>query len=237
MAAAQVAIYPIQSEGLVQNFGFDADALEIGQTRGITNAGGVTAARNRDANFITMDILARDSGGKAFYNTNGISDAFTRAITNGSHYYSITYTPTNKKTDGGYRRIEVKLSGGKYKLAYRRGYYAADARSKAAKDQPVSDPLSLMTRGLPNLAQIIYKIRVVPSSPQPAANAPRAGSNVEMKGPSTRYAVDFAIAPQDLQLDASPDGLYRSDVEAMLVAYDRDGKPLNIFVKKPGDNS
>jgi VWFA-related protein len=233
MAAAQVAIYPIQSEGLVQNFGFDADASEIGHTRGITNTGGVAANHNRDANFITMDILAKDSGGKAFYNTNGISDAFTRAMDHGSHYYTITYTPSNRKMDGSYRHIEVKVSGEKHKLAYRRGYYAANANSKAPKDQVVTDPLlPLMTRGLPNLAQIIYKIRVVPTSPQPAANAPRAGNNTEMKGPFTRYAVDFAIAPQDLRLEASSDGQYRGEVEVMLTAYAGDGLPLNLSVKK-----
>jgi len=48
----------------------------------------------------------------------------TEAINSGSHYYTLTYTPTNTKKNGKYRRIELKASDGNYKLAYRRGYYA-----------------------------------------------------------------------------------------------------------------
>jgi VWFA-related protein len=233
MAAAQVAIYPIQSEGLTQTFGFNADASEIGHRRGITNTGGVGAARFRDANLITMDILAKESGGKAFYNTNGFGDAFTRAIHHGSHYYTITYAPTNKKVDGSYRSIDVKVQGGKYKLAYRRGYFAADSRSAAQRGEPVSDPLlPLMAHGLPSTTQIIFKVRVALASPQPADDAPRIGINADVKGPITRYAVDFAVAPDDLKLDAGPDGQYTGKVEIMLAAYARDEFPVNMLVQK-----
>ena len=48
----------------------------------------------------------------------------TRDIQNGAHYYTLSYTPSNEKMDGSFRRIEVKLPESKYKLAYRRGYYA-----------------------------------------------------------------------------------------------------------------
>ena len=234
LAAAQVAIYPVQAEGLVQSFGYDADASEIGQTRGSLHTQDQSRSRNRDANYLTMDTLAQDTGGKAFYNTNGIDDAFARAMNHGSRYYTLTYSPDNKKMDGRYRRIEVKLSPAKYKLAYRRGYYAGDAKARVAKEQQVNDPLlPLMSRGLPNLSQIIYKIRVLPSNPQPAPEAGRAGSNSEMKGPFTRYDVDFAIAVQDLKLDATPDGVHNGDVEVVLIAYARDGVALNLVVKKP----
>ena len=33
----------------------------------------------------TMDELAKDTGGKAFYNGNGLSEAVARAINNGPH--------------------------------------------------------------------------------------------------------------------------------------------------------
>jgi hypothetical protein len=137
--------------------------------------------------------------------------------------------------DGKYRHIEVKLSDGRYKLAYRRGYYAEDAKnSKAKKDQPTSDPLlPLMKRGLPDFAQIVYKIRVVPSSPPPAPEAARAGDNAELKGLFTRYGVDFAVSVDDLKLETTPDGLHTGNIEVMLVAYDRDGNALNLVVRKP----
>jgi hypothetical protein len=182
--------------------------------------------------------LARDTGGQAFYNTNGLNDALTRVLNNGTRYYTLAYTPTDKNMDGKFRRIRVDLPSGKYKLAYRRGYYAEEpgdaqvAGEKAdAKPKQALDPLlPLMGRNLPDLSRIVYEIRVLPSNPQPAADAPRIGSNTELKGPVTRYKVDFAVSVQDLQLDPTPDGGRHGNIEVMLVAYDREGKPLNFVV-------
>jgi len=90
------------------------------------------------------------------------------------------------------------------------------------------DPLqSLMAPGMPDYTQILYKMRVVPSNPQPTANAERAGDNSKLKGPVTRYSVDFAISVDDLKLTATPDGVHHGNIEFSLVAYDQDGNPLN----------
>lgn len=96
LAAAQVAIYPIQAEGLVQDFGYEADASEIGTTR-LSQVNQDKSSRNRMAKDFSMDMIAEGTGGKAFYNTNGISDAFTRVLNHGSHYYTLTYTPNNNE--------------------------------------------------------------------------------------------------------------------------------------------
>ncbi len=80
----------------------------------------------------------------------------------------------------------------------------------------------------------MYKVRVLPSDPQPPSDAPRIGGNTQLKGPFTRYGVDFAISTQDLKIDANPDGTHHGNIEVALVAYDRQGKPLN-FVVTQGD--
>jgi VWFA-related protein len=76
---------------------------------------------------MAMEQLAADTGGKAFFNTNDLNAAMMHAIENGSHYYTLVYTPTNKKMAGAYRKIEVKTTVGKYNLSYRRGYNADDS--------------------------------------------------------------------------------------------------------------
>jgi hypothetical protein len=181
-----------------------------------------------------MQELAKDTGGQAFYNTNGLNDALARVIDNGTRYYSLSYSPSNAATDGKYRRIQLKLVNSKYNLAYRRGYYADDLGSALAVDQkPDSDPLLiLMGRNLPDYAQILYKVRVAPTDPQPAANAARIGSNTELTGPIVRYGVDFAVAVQDLKFEAAADGTHHGNLEVVLVAYNRDGKPQNFVVAK-----
>ena len=239
LTASQVALYPIAAEGLASDEAFQANATEIGEKRPslamrdqVRNL--QTGGATRDSNHIAMDELAKDTGGQAFYNTNGLNDVLARVVNNGTRYYSLAYSPQNPTMDGKYRRIQVKLLKGKDTLAYRRGYYADDLGTVlAAGQKPDTDPLlMLMGRNLPDYSQILYKIKVLPADPQPAPDAARIGSNTDMKGPFTRYGVDFAIAPQDLKLDPTSDGGRRGGIEIVLLAYDREGKPLNFVVTK-----
>lgn len=239
LAAAQVALYPIAAEGLVTDNTFQADAREIGTKRISAAAQDVMqqsriAAMDLGSRHDSMEQLAKDTGGRAFYNTNGLSDALGRVVNDGSRYYSLAYSPSNAKMDGTYRRIQVKLATAKGALAYRRGYYADDVSAALAPSQKqASDPLlPLMGRNLPDYDQILYKILAQPLNPQPAPDAPRAGTNSEMKGPFTRYAVDFAVTPGDLRLEQSSDAVRHGEIEVMLVAYDSEGKPLNLVVTR-----
>ena len=240
LAENQVALYPIGAQGLAINQVYEANAAETSRTRpSLMTQDQVSQMRSElgenASSQAAMEILAKDSGGKATYDTNGLGDALIQDIKNGSNYYSISYSPANQTMDGHYRKIEVKVVESKYKLAYRRGYYADDPNAKqvAAQNQP--DPLlPLMGVNLPNFSQIVYKVRVLPSNPQPQPDAPNLGSNADLKGPRTRYTADFAIAIQDLKLDLTPDGMRHGNVELMMVAYDHQGKPLNMVIKQAG---
>jgi VWFA-related protein len=239
LAASQVAIYPIAAEGLITDSASQVNNREIGERRGSLAMEDTIQQMNndsvdRDSSHASMEEIAKDTGGKAFYNTNGLSDALTRVVNNGSRFYSLTYSPTNPRMDGKFRRIQVKLLNGKYTLAYRRGYYADDlSTSLAAAEEPNSDPLlPLMGRNLPDYSQILYKILIQPSNPQPAADAPRAGTHTDLKAPFVRYGLDFAAAAEDLKLNRTPDGVLHGAIEVMLVVYDPEGKPVNMAVAR-----
>ena len=90
--------------------------------------------------------------------------------------------------------------------------------------------MQLMGRNLPDYTQIIYKVLVQPTNPQPAAGAARAGNNADLKGPITRLGVDFAVSVDDLHTDTGPDGSRRGNIEVMLVVYDLQGEPQNFVV-------
>ncbi len=239
LAASQIAIYPIAAEGLNSEAVFQPNNREIGERRGSLAMQDTIQQMNsdsvdRDSSHAAMEEMAKDTGGKAFYNTNGLSDVLTRVVNNGSRYYSLTYSTSNPAMDGKFRRIKVKLLKGKYTVAYRRGYFADDLGAALAAGQELdSDPLRpLIGRNLPDYSQILYKILVQPSNPQPPADAPRAGGNTELKGPFSRYGVDFAVAPEDLKLNRTPDGVLHGAIEVMLVVYDPEGKPLNTAVAR-----
>ena len=123
-----------------------------------------------------MEEIARDTGGAAYINTNGLTDAVARVIDQGSYFYTITYTPTNTANDGKFRKIQIKLAQGEAgdKLAYRRGYYAADTKeAKADAAKPAGDPLHpFMGPGMPNSTQIPMALRVQLIATQPGAAEP-----------------------------------------------------------------
>ena len=237
LASAQISVYPVAAEGLASDGVYEANGKEIGGKRPSMIVGDQlkrmrSNETSRDLNHSAMEDLAKDTGGRAYYNTNGLSDVLAHVVDNGARYYSLSYSPSNTTMDGKFRRIQVKLLHGKGTLAYRRGYFADDLESVfAAGQKSGSDSLlRLMGRNLPDYSQILYKVLVKPTEPQPAPDAPHVGSNTEMKGPFTRYGVDFAISVNDLRLDAGSDGARHGNIEIALLAYSREGKPLNFVV-------
>ena len=176
------------------------------------------------ANTAAMEQLAHDTGGKAFYTSNNLSQSMNNAIQNGSHYYTLVYTPPSVQPDGRYHKIEVKLTAGKATLSYRRGYYADTVMDA----KPASDPLPpLLARELPASTQVLFQARLAPIAAQPAPDAPRAGGNAKLTGPHTRYKVDLVINPSTIALDLAPDLTHNGKIEVAVVAYDQAGKPVN----------
>jgi VWFA-related protein len=249
---SKVAVYPVGAEGVITEHPMEATNAGPTNTEGATadnRMGASTSQRQGDpmvpysaehaargSKIAAMEQLAADTGGEAILNANDLNKAIARVVQNGSRYYTLVYTPTNKEMDGKYRRIEVKLNSGKYKLSYRRGYYAdqaarvAPANSDAISDEPngQADPLRpLLARGMPSASQLLYGVRVLPSSPQPSPTAPRAGGNDKLTAPLTRYNVDFLIRWTDVDLQLTPQGTHRGQIQVDIVAYGRDGKPAN----------
>jgi VWFA-related protein len=239
LASAQVAVYPVGAQGLDTNSLYEASQVSAratvtsAQDQGPNIKGQNQSLQsdtiNRYLNHKEMDDLATDTGGRAFYNTNGLKEVLGEVINQGSYYYSISYTPTDTKTNGRYRRIEVKLRKGHRTLAYRRGYFEDDARQpKAGEHESVADALQpLMMRGMPESTQILYHVRVLPSRVAAVADTPVAGDNKDLHGPLTRYGADFEVPIDDLNFEITPDGVRHGNVELSLVAYDHEGKPLN----------
>ncbi|MDQ1524184.1 MAG: Ca-activated chloride channel [Pyrinomonadaceae bacterium] len=95
---------------------------------------GVEAGTVKDEDDKKLDRLADATGGKAFFigDRLELERAFTRVARELRGQYIVTYRPTNKKYDGSYRRIEVKLAAERdgLKVRTRRGYNAWADRNK-----------------------------------------------------------------------------------------------------------
>jgi len=259
LALSRVAIYPVSAQGVaVQTAGDASDHFGIEQhaqaapgvappSAPIQSTGGddysygalSNESRHEDsahaANFAAMNALASGTGGVMLPTSNDLSRMLARAVRDGSQYYTLSYTPTNTKTDGSFRRIEVKLRSGNYQLAYRRGYYATDAVLGTAASPAVNtakaaaavsgDPLSpLMRSGMDAATEVQYEVRVEPVTPQPPVNAAPVGGNAKVTGPVTRYRADFVIHRRTAP---SPDATRKDRLQVEVIAYDRSGKVLN----------
>jgi VWFA-related protein len=261
LADARVSVYPIDAIALKTESLYDADAPPASAMLGasgpsITAPNAATPAslsqfqelnaaqtssiqtdyQQRALAHIQMDELARVTGGRAIYEKNSIKEALARDIENGSRYYTLAYTPTNRKEVGKERTIEIRPVNGEYKLSYRRNYFEDDpkARSEPLKAQS-GDPLRpLMDRGMPDFTELRYRMRVAPANPQPGPDAPHAGDNAELFGPYTRYTVNFNLATEGLTLVSGSDGVRRGSIEVALVAYSQEGKPLDWEVRSIG---
>jgi len=226
LGAARAAIYPVDARGSSTANLYTAennpknpeDMQEVGAGPGREDG-------ERNSDQIDEQILAEQSGGRAFVNTNDLSGVIDKVTSNSSHFYTLSYVPTNAKMDGGWRKIDVKVEGGKYSLSYRRGYFAVDtdlpsgvrnkkARKLAAQNSEIIDPLlPFMDLGMPQSQQILYKIRIVPVA---------AGKNEPAgKKDKNRYKIDFAIDLNDLNLDLGADGLHKGTLNISLIVYDR----------------
>lgn len=252
LAAARIAIYPLGlgAVGLAPNAMYDsstpapADGVAAGgaeQTVIQTQSQSLDQeSTDHVQNDASLEEMATNTGGQAFINTNGFNDVLDHVIKDGTYYYTLTYSPTNQKMDGDLRHIQIKLTGGEYQLAYRRGYYATnDFMSPTPKRTPKGDPLRpLMEHGTPDSTAILYTMKVVPAAnqpgilePGPAPGSKRAGDNDKLRGVVTRYSVTFTVLPDHLALNTGADGERQGNVEMTLLAYDRDGTPVNWMVR------
>ena len=72
----------------------------------------------------TLTSLAGDTGGRAFTDSNDFGDAFARVQRDMSAYYLLGYSSTDPTKDGRFRRIQVRVKRGDFRVESRAGYYA-----------------------------------------------------------------------------------------------------------------
>lgn len=218
LTADQVAVYPVSTRGLLVDSQYDTGTFNPDSMQ--------EQNQERSTQEIAMQTLADQTGGKAFFNTNGFSDALNKVIRDGSKYYTIAYKPMNESMHGEYRTIKVEVNNCRCRLAYRRGYYAREPVSIEG-DNSLDPLVPLMEFGMPDFDQITYKISVGPQRDTSKGPAERV-NGTENKAPLRRYAVDFSIATNDLRFQATADGVRHAKIRMMLIVYSRRGQPLQV---------
>ncbi len=187
-----------------------------------------------------MDRIAADTGGKAFYNTNRLEQAMAIATEQETNYYALSYTPSNRKYDGKFRKIKVTLTGNEKKLhlIHRSGYFALDPATANQNERDAANGFGLaaMQHGSPQANQIFIAARIAPLGKgrkvDPKTPGLRATSQKAKHGKGARpdepvevqrYLVDYAITPSHLRFEITPEGAHHAVINFMSASFDEDG--------------
>jgi VWFA-related protein len=211
LVLSQIAVYPVDARGLMLA---------------------------QPANAITMDEIADASGGRAFYNTNGLKEAISAAVKQGTHYYTLSYSPSDKNFSGRMRKIRVALAPKGFHLAYRHSYFDGGLIQKGKGNAgPRMDRLeAVMERGAPAVHEILYKVQVTPVG---TPSHPSEFMLTEMKKlgalayerdsngmKSQHYMLRFAILGKQLTILAAGHSTFALKAELAAQTYDQDNRLL-----------
>lgn len=186
LSAAQIAIYPVDARGL---------SIDL----------------NQDAQDV-MREMARDTGGRAYVNQNEIGFGVERALEDASSTYTLGYYPENKKWDGKYRSIKVKLDRPGTDLQYRRGYFAVDPAQ--VKGYAANNEVAAALTGPVPATEIAFSARVVPAA--------------DAKG---KVGVDFLVDASTISTEDAGEGK-KVNVVFYLTSFSGNGKMVSSHSEK-----
>lgn len=211
LEAARVSLYPIDARGMA-NLGPDPDQN-----------------RARFEQHSVSSDMAQATGGKAYYNDNGLRQIAAQVITNDASYYTLTYSPDNLRLDNKWHKIRVKVEGHSYDLSYRQGYFDDEVNGRAKPSKRESRTLlhaDGKTQSVPDNQNepIIFQARILPSKdmptamvgqkPNPPERAPRHGE--------TTYTVHYTI-PLSVFVRGTDGRKSTLQVGAAVMAFDQYG--------------
>jgi VWFA-related protein len=214
---ANLAVYPVDARGLIAgDLGNQAaSANPFGGSR--TAAASSRGSRNSDPfpmpdqeNFTTMNSLANQTGGKAFYNTNDLLHSIREAVDDSRVTYEIGYYPAGINWNGGFHTIKVEVKKPDAKVRSREGYFALPEPKLTPQDRK---SLIAATSTSPLEATQIGVVAQV--------------TGFSMTGErSVKLAV--AIDPHEFRFEQK-DGRWTDNVDAVYVELDDKGQIAHVL--------
>jgi VWFA-related protein len=164
LASSSIAIYPVDLHGLLGGMNTTysgAHDVDI-HGAGLANQA-IAQGASLEASQGTMEEVAAETGGKPYINQNEIKNGVALAAADDTASYEVGYYPENKKWDGKYRNIKIKLAHGDTQIRYRKGYFAVDntPAKNANYDQDVAAALQFNAPA----TQISFMAQAKPTDP------------------------------------------------------------------------
>ena len=213
LASANIAIYPVDLHGLVggaENLS-TASFAHNGDEHGAGMANAALAQSSVLTNSQgTMREIAAETGGKAYINQNEVKLGVSMAVADEKASYSLGYYPDNKKWDGKYRSIKIKLVQGDAEIRHRKGYFAIEPGP--SKDHNFEQDVAAALMVNAPATQISFRAQAKPTDPG-------------------KIRVIFLVDAQTLTAEDSG-GSKKMNVAFYAGLYDAKGKSLGIHSMK-----
>jgi VWFA-related protein len=145
---AGVTFWPIDARGLVAGAPLgDATQGSPGNAAMYSGAAAQAVTDKFQQSQDTLYSLAADTGGKALFDNNDLTQGILQAQKAVEDYYIVGYYTTNTAQNGHFRRVKITVDSPlAAKLDYRQGYYANKTFNKfteADKERQLEDALML----------------------------------------------------------------------------------------------
>jgi hypothetical protein len=117
VAAAKLSVYPVDARGLTLASRFSASDATV-------NARSIGTPPETVSNHETMELIAAQTGGRAFLNTNDVSGAIRQAINDAAVGYTLGFYVAEDEKDGKFHPIKIKVARPGTTLRHQSGYLA-----------------------------------------------------------------------------------------------------------------
>lgn len=226
LANSHIAVYPVEARAVGSSDAYsnlsnsDSQGNYLGRSATGRGTGRISQGDelSRSVNdsldaHSTMNTLAEETGGRAFYNTNDFSGVMRESMRDGSVYYTIGYYPENKTWDGKFRRIAVKVDRPGAKLRFRQGYYASDPQgySHLNDKQRTADFGRALGLDVPVSTALQFQAVTIPPSAKDA-----------------KVHINFGVDAHGLAFDLADDGLHHASVDCAVQVYSKKREPIHI---------
>ncbi len=223
-AKSGVVIYSMDTRGLVAPYADATREVPFDPSGQLEMATHSELSASQDG----MHALAVDTGGKALFNTNDLTQGLAPAMKETSQYYLLAWKPDAEK-QGRFRNLEVKLVGRPdLTVRVRKGFYDVDPVPPAAaankKPEPPQEPVktaaaklraSILSaypeRGLPILLSVDYY-------------------DVADKGPTISTAIQ--MPGEFLLFGQQPDGKIQAVIDVSGAYFDEKGVTKGSFMER-----
>lgn len=143
---ADVSIYSIDARGMFATPpGGDVTTAASSGNSMFSGAAVFHQTDQRQDSRDTLATLSTDTGGRAFFDLNDLSEALPKIQSENSGYYLIGYNlPPDVKRDGSWHAVRVKVDVKGAHIRYRNGYYAPrdfQYLAKEDRDQQLAEAM------------------------------------------------------------------------------------------------